>query len=68
MKAKKLIEALNIIVKYEPEAEANVGHDTFFCGEYETRKKMSKEDRKRLFGENELGWLADKADDMFTFI
>ena len=49
----KILEGMNIIAKYEPEAHMYAGHDQIWFGRY-IPEEMSVEDEDRL--KLELGW------------
>lgn len=56
-----LIEGLQIIAKYDPDAEFAAEHDTFYCGAEELLERMEEPDRRRLI---DLGWFT--SDDSLT--
>lgn len=50
----RLIGGIQIIRKYTTESwPCAAEHDVFYCGDYETRKQMTKEERKLM---DEYGW------------
>lgn len=52
MKASELIQGVNIILKYEPEAEVALDHDTMYCGGF-IPEDMESVDLNTLIS---LGW------------
>ena len=58
MKAEKLVEALQIMMKYG-DVEVAVGHDVIYAGP-DISETISEEDAERL---EELGWFESDEDD-----
>ena len=52
----KIKKGLDIIEKYEPDADFAAQHDQIWCGEY-SPALMTKEDKKYM---EELGWFEDE--------
>jgi hypothetical protein len=55
---------LEIIMKYEPDAETAAEHDEIFCGDYQkTSSKMTKEELEEMEG---LGWHGRERDNCWA--
>lgn len=50
---KKVLDGINLILKYEPEAQLASGHDIIYFGSYEIRSKMTPEEQMLM---DEWGW------------
>lgn len=61
----ELIEALSIIVKYDPNTEFCVGHDQIWVGDWKTVNKLATVDEKKRL--KELNWFED-ADSYSRFV
>ena len=53
---KKIKEGLEIIFKYEPDADFDAAHDQIFVGGEESTEKMNKKDKETM---GELGWFIE---------
>ncbi len=54
----RIIKGMEIIKKYATAAYPCVAeHDVFFCGSYDTRKKMTKEERSLM---KTYGWFEEE--------
>lgn len=52
----KFITGVEIIRRYDPEADMAVGHDVIFFGRYEIREEMTLDEQQQL---EDLGWYED---------
>jgi len=54
---KRIKEGLEIIAKYEPDADFAAEHDQIFVGEEDAAENMDKKDKEKM---DELGWFIEK--------
>lgn len=54
----KILDGMNLIAKYEPDATCSAKHDVLYFGSYEdTYLQMTEEERKQM---EEWGWFEEE--------
>jgi hypothetical protein len=51
-----VINGINLILKYEPDASFSAEHEVIYFGSYETREMMTPEEQQQM---EEWGWFKE---------